>query len=296
MKLEVTEPNYCATIIRIHVLNKLQGLDRLLGVPVFGFQALTSSAEVGQLMVLFTAETQLSEEFASVNNLFRHSNLNLDPLKVGYLEDNGRIKAVRFKGNPSNALLMPLTSLSYLGIDTNDFKEGDTFNSINGKEVCKKYRIKFPQQQEAKNKVRGVTKRFERIDNKLMPEHLDSDNWWKNQHKIGEYEWCIVTQKIHGCVHQDTIIETEDGNKTIKEIVDNKLNVKIKCFDIDNQQVIYCDIDGYYFKQDTCDWYEIETEDGQKLIITGNNPVWLPENNCYRNAEDLADGDVVLVD
>ena len=42
------------------------------------------------------------------------------------------------------------------------------------------------------------------------------------------------------------------------------------------------------------DEWEIETEDGEKLIITGNNPVWLPDLHCYRRVEDLEIGDVVL--
>ena len=35
MKLEVTEPNYCATIIRIHVLNKLQDFISVFGARFY---------------------------------------------------------------------------------------------------------------------------------------------------------------------------------------------------------------------------------------------------------------------
>ena len=40
---------------------------------------------------------------------------------------------------------------------------------------------------------------------------------------------------------------------------------------------------------------EIELEDGTKLTITGNNPVWLPTLNCYRRVDELKQGDYVLM-
>jgi hypothetical protein len=42
-------------------------------------------------------------------------------------------------------------------------------------------------------------------------------------------------------------------------------------------------------------WYEVELEDGQKIVITGNNPVWMADLDCYRKVENLKIGDVLLV-
>ena len=38
-----------------------------------------------------------------------------------------------------------------------------------------------------------------------------------------------------------------------------------------------------------------QLEDGTKLTITGNNPVWLPTLNCYRRVDELKQGDYVLM-
>ena len=38
MKLETTQPNYCATVVRATPLIKLEGLDNLVGFPIFGFK------------------------------------------------------------------------------------------------------------------------------------------------------------------------------------------------------------------------------------------------------------------
>ena len=47
---------------------------------------------------VFPAEVQLSGEYARFNNLHRHGNLNADQGQAGYLEDNRRVRALKFRG------------------------------------------------------------------------------------------------------------------------------------------------------------------------------------------------------
>lgn len=198
MKLTCTEPNYAATVMRIHNTIKLDGLDNLVGIPAFGNMALiTKDHEVGQLGVVFTAETKLSEKFCHENNLFRKAEMNKDQTKTGYLEEKGRVRALKLRGNVSTALFLPLSSLSYLGVNPEDFKEGDTFNEINGEKVCEKYIVITPEMRRA-NKVKGTTKKFNRVDAVHFPEHVDTDNYWKNKHKLKDDDWIVVSQKLHG--------------------------------------------------------------------------------------------------
>lgn len=196
MKLETPENgNYVATIVRIKNPYKLEGLDNLVGVKFFGFQALISKdTEADILGVVFTAETQLSEEYVKQNNLYRHSDLNKETDKSGYVEDNRRVKAIKLKGNSSNALFMPLESLAFTGINLDELKEGDAFDKINGHDICKKYTRKQKSSRIEKNK--RVT--FKRVDEKFLPEHYDSENYFKNSHVIKGNRQIIVTQKLHG--------------------------------------------------------------------------------------------------
>lgn len=192
MNLEIKDTNYAATIVRVGETNKLEGLDNLVSLPFFGFQALVpKTTEAGQLGVLFTAETQLSEDFCSNNNLFRHSDKNANKEAKGYLEDNRRVRAIRLRGHTSSALFLPLSSLSYLGVS--GLKEGDTFTHIDGVEVCRKYRKKEPA-------VRGPGNRQKqtRVIDALFPKHFDTENYFRNRHKIPDGTPCIITQKIHG--------------------------------------------------------------------------------------------------
>ena len=124
--------------------------------------------------------------------------------------------------------------------------------------------------------------------------HYDTAPLNKNMYRIEPDDKVTISVKLHGCVDADTIINTDHGDFTIKHIIDNKLPYKIKAFDIDKQKEIYVNIDDYYHIPNDGEWYKITLEDGTELIITGNNPVWLPELNCYRRTDELKIGDVLL--
>lgn len=189
----IKNPNYVATIIRVAALEDLEGLDNLKGLRVFGMQALVSKdVQVGDVGVLFSTEVQLSQGFAAANNLHRHTNLNMDPTQKGYLEDSRRVKAIKLRGHRSDSLFMPLTAFAYLGIKPDEFTVGDVFDSINGNEILRKYMIKEP----GINK--GPQARVRRVDLKVFPEHIDSENYWRNSHKIPQDAPIVITQKIHG--------------------------------------------------------------------------------------------------
>lgn len=187
--------NYAAVVVRIPAAVCLEGLDNLVGVPVLGHQALTTNDhEVGELAIVFTAETALNEEYASNNNLYRESELNYDKAARGYLEKNGRIRAIKLRGHRSDALLMPLDSVQY-ACNPGDLNEGDVFDTINGHQICKKYEIPV------KPQTRGATKierAFRRVDKKLFPEHLETDAYWRSKDALKPGREVVVTQKLHG--------------------------------------------------------------------------------------------------
>ena len=75
-----------------------------------------------------------------------------------------------------------------------------------------------------------------------------------------------------------------------------KLNCHIKSLNIPTNEIVYSKVEQFYFKEDHGDWYEIELSNGQKLKITGNNPVWLPKLKCYRKVSDLTGNEELLLD
>lgn len=198
MKLEPPKSvNYAAQVIKINHVVDLPGLDNLVGVPAVGHQALTTlGVQVGDLMIALTAETALSEEYASHNNLYREPLHNQDRDEKGYLDRNARIKALKLRGHRSDALLMPLSSVEFTGVNWLDFEEGDTFDSLNGHDICKKYEIPRKQVQgQARSKV---DKAWKRVTDKQLPQHLETDQYHRSKFLITGDQEVIVTQKLHG--------------------------------------------------------------------------------------------------
>lgn len=254
--------NYCATVVKLKAVVPLENCDNVVGTPIFGFQAIVSKDhKPGDIGIVFPAETQLSEDFCRMNNLYRHGNLNDDESKKGYIEDNRRVKAVKFRGHQSNALFMELDSLKYLGINVEKLNEGDEFDTIDGKEICKKYVIRT---YEKKNR-QALPKRFKRVDTLHIPEHLDSDNYFRNSDSIKEDTSVIVTQKLHGTSIR--IANTYAKRKlNIPELILSKLGVKIKEYEHDyiyGSRKVIKDINNPYQNHfyDTDIW----TEEGEKL-------------------------------
>lgn len=197
MKIETpVNSNYAATVVRLPKLLALEGADNLVGAPLYGFQAIVSKDHtVGELGIVFPAECQLADAYCKENDLYRHTEQNKNPEAKGYLEDNRRVRAIKLRGHRSDCLFMPVSSLAYTGAPVEDLKEGDTFDKLGDHEICCKYVVKTKgggRQQQAQ------VKKFNRVDPRLFPEHLDTENYWRNSHLIPQDQWVYLTQKVHG--------------------------------------------------------------------------------------------------
>lgn len=195
---EPKNPNYAAVICRIASITPLAGCDNVVGANLFGYQAIVGKeTKVGDVGIFFPAECQLSEEYVRQNNLYRHKELNADQTKSGYIEDNRRVKAVKFRGHTSSCLFMPLDSLKGFVPEAGEIPtEGDTFDELYGQEICRKYEVLMPN-----GRMKGPAnqpKQEKRYDTLFIPEHIDTENYWKNEHKINRDAELIITAKIHG--------------------------------------------------------------------------------------------------
>lgn len=228
LKLEAPEnANYACVVVSITRIVPLENCDNVVGTPLLGFQGIVGKdTQVGDLGIVFTAETQVSDEYACYNNLYRHSNKNLDESKKGYLEDNRRVKALKFRGHRSDCLFMPLDSIGYTGVDVSQFQPGDTFDKLNGHEICRKYVVRRSAMAHAKtHAVRD--KVFRRVDEKMLPEHYDTGNFFRNADTIKPGTRVTVTQKLHGTSIRvgNTIV----GRKlNLRERVAEKFGVKVQ--------------------------------------------------------------------
>ena len=200
MKIEKPKnSNYCATVVKVGEKTKLQGCDNIVATNFFGFQAIIGkNTKKDSLGIVLPAETRLSHKFCYENNLYRHEDLNKDKKIKGYIEDNRRIRAIKFRGHRSDCFFMPLESLNWTGANISKLNLGDEFDFLNKEKICEKHTVK----------VRGtrsgskVDKAFKRVTTKFLPEHYDTLQYLKFVDSIPDNKEVIITQKLHGCSHR----------------------------------------------------------------------------------------------
>jgi len=103
----------------------------------------------------------------------------------------------------------------------------------------------------------------------------------------------VVTEKLDGenCLGEDTVITTQDGKKTIKWICDTKYAGKVLSYNVETGCEEWCVVQQWMIQPSCDDWYEIELENGVKIVATGNHYFWMPEYGCYRKVNSLIEGD-----
>lgn len=120
-------------------------------------------------------------------------------------------------------------------------------------------------------------------------ENLNAINHVSEMLKLGADP--VMTAKLDGCLDSDTILITEDGNKTIKDICENKYFGKVLSYDINKKQQEFDNIVNHSVIDEQSDWYLIELECGTQLKVTGNHKIWLSDLEEYREVRYLKVGD-----
>lgn len=185
--------NYAITVIAVGEPHDLQGLDNLVGVSIYGLQALTTRGiKAGDLRLLFVSEAQIGERYAHENDLNRKAEFNKTD-ETGFLEQNRRVRAIKLRKHTSNALLMPLSSLAYTGLDVSMLRVGDTFDTVGGETIVQKYELP-KKQQPGQPKAKHRTS----VEEKHFPQHIDTEHLFRNWSRFTEPVQAVVTQKLHG--------------------------------------------------------------------------------------------------
>jgi len=113
-----------------------------------------------------------------------------------------------------------------------------------------------------------------------------------------EGEEIVISEKMDGenCLDGDSMIITEDGNMSIKNICDENYLGKVASFNIDENDVEFKNIVAHNILEisTTDEWYEIELYDGTNLKLTSEHYVYLPLLNVYRKVCDLLPDDEIL--
>ena len=97
------------------------------------------------------------------------------------------------------------------------------------------------------------------------------------------------------CLFENTLIDTSIGKITIKEIVDNKLQVDVLSYNHNTNEFEYKKIEDWSVMRNNKDWLKIKTKNGKEIICTSNHKIWCEDIQAYREAKNLKIGQKVIV-
>lgn len=93
------------------------------------------------------------------------------------------------------------------------------------------------------------------------------------------------------CVTGDTIVETNAGSKTVKELADNNAQFKVKSYDIDNEKVVMKDAIAFKTKENAT-ILTLTTKSGKKIRLTPDHRVYTQRG--WVEAGKLSNKDKIL--
>jgi len=189
---------YQAFVCKLQNVRPHSNADRIKLGTVFGSQVVIGLDNTeGELGVYFPTDGQLSTEFCANNNLFRHSDLNLDKNKSGYFEDSRRIKTQKFRGEESDGFWMPIECLDFLRdptIKDGRISEGSGFDTIAGVKICQKYITKKTLKQQSQVDKKTLKKN----EYPFFKQHIETKQLAYFTKEIPSGGYCILTEKLHG--------------------------------------------------------------------------------------------------
>jgi len=277
---------YCAYITTLREIRKHSNADRLQIATVFGNDVIVDlSYKVGDKVVYFPTDGQLSEEFAIDNNLVRVKDENGNNTG-GYLDPAKRnIRALKLRGEKSDGLVMPIKVLAKY-TDIEKLQNGDQITVLDGHEICKKY-IPKGNHHRARGANKAVNKKEERqkIGYPFFAEHVDTEQLAYNQGAFKEGDLIYLTRKLHGTsfrVGNCIEVTTTKRPHWIKKLfhINDKVTKKYNIVSGTRRVVLRNFEGGFYgsnaFRKKYNDFFEDKLPKG--MTVYGEIVGWVDEN------------------
>lgn len=191
--------NYLSKIVRVENIRKHSNADALQIVSINGTPAIVDlSVKLGDIMVFVATESKINQDFLKCNNLFADKLLNEDTEMKGYVNNKGRVKTIKLRGEYSRAFLLPVSTLEkFLGKHINlESYVGKSFDTVEGILFSEKY---CPP---TKGGSCEIQVRNKELEERLIPDqfkfHVDTHLLADNYKKIDPDSYIQITKKYHG--------------------------------------------------------------------------------------------------
>ena len=188
---------YNAYITTLKNVRKHPNADKLQLADCFGNTVCVGlDAAEGEIVIYFPTDGQLSIEYAETNNLVRKKDEAGNNIG-GYLDpDKRNIKAIRLRGEKSDGLVMPLSSLVYTGVNLDELNIGP-IDIVNGHEICCKY-IPRTNPRKGSAAAGNRTRKKKAAVAPLFTEHADTEQLAYNLGAFKSHDEIEITLKMHG--------------------------------------------------------------------------------------------------
>jgi len=188
-----------------------------------------------------------------------------------------RLRTIKLKGQVSQGLLMRMEVFNISGNEGEDIS--DRIGVI-------KYDPPIPAQ------LAGVVKGgFPGFLVKTDEERVQNLDIYELE-EVRKHE-LYITEKLDGCLHENTLIKTEDGELSIKFIIDTKYKGKVLTYNLEKKEIEYKNIINYFNHGISNNWFQIELENGEQIKVTGNHKVWVINETKYKRVDELLETDLL---
>jgi hypothetical protein len=139
-----------------------------------------------------------------------------------------------------------------------------------------------------KKKDSGCFEDIKDIDTSLFTEPMLAKKYEDYSSELSYPVYC--QPKLDGCLHEDTLVFTEQGPLKIKDVV---IGMKVFTFNTASENNELKTVKGVYKnaidiqENKQPQWYKITLEDGKTITLTGNHRVWVNNLKCWRRVDSL---------
>jgi len=233
---ENANSNYLAKIVEIKELRKHPNADSLQIVTIDFQNVITGmDAKVGDIYVYFPVESQINLDFLRETNSFSNELLNADPNQKGFFGKNGRVKAVKLRGEYSMGYLVPSSIVANFIGDVQwaiDKEIGKEFDTIADTLMVKKYVI--PTKEPNQHQKLGKKPRISRLVEGQVHLHCDTENLRKEAYRINPEDKISISYKLHGTSGWCSFVKVKRKLNLVQKIA--KLFLPIK--DTEYEEII----------------------------------------------------------
>jgi len=189
---------YNAVVATITNVVPIEGKDKIKKAKCLGYTIIVASTiEEGTRGVFFESDGQLSQDFATINDLIRRKDENGNAAG-GFFEENRRVRNLKLGQVVSEGFWTPLKSFDYTGYDLTKEPDGFEFNELNDRPICNKYITPASMRGAGRNKEGKV--KF--LENPAMPKHIETLKLKRSIGNIPNEGLLIITEKLHGTSHR----------------------------------------------------------------------------------------------